>query len=569
MAEQVAAQKDPPVAAQVAAQMAALPGRTPEPGDAFERDIAALTGYQRHAVDAESKALCIIAGAGSGKTRVLTLRAARRIRDGTADADHTLICTFTRKAAHELRDRLRLYGVTVSAPATPGAAPGPGVRSGTLHQLALALLRRSSIDSGRPLPLVAEHRHRMLTTLTGDPAVASAVDIEVGWAKANCLTPTTYGDAARAAGRPAVLSVDQVVDGFEAYEASLHRRGVLDLDDVLLRSADLIHDDDGFAERMRWRYRHLSVDEFQDVNPAQFRLILALMGTAHDLCVVGDPNQAIYGWNGADPQLLNRLDEHVDGVEIVRLDHNHRSSPQVVAAASAALGTSLDVPPRSAAPDGPIPVVTTYEDDAAEAEGVVALLSHRSAEGVRWSDQAVLARTNDQLAVVREALGRAGIPCRIAPGPGTAPAGGAPVTARPGGAGPGRRPGQVEDRRSGGDGTEADAVELATFHRAKGLEWTSVAVVGLEDGYVPIIYAESDSAREEERRLLYVALTRASRDLHCSWARVRTMGRGQKVERQPSPWLAGVARVSRTGAGRTTPHDAVHRIAAIRAGLGT
>lgn len=512
----------------------------PSDDDLYVRDLGALTGSQRAAVDAESRVLCIVAGAGSGKTRVLTLRAARRIQDGTAEADHTLICTFTRKAARELRHRLRSYGVTVSVPARPGTPPSPGVRAGTLHQLALTLLRRSAIDAGRPVPAVVDGRYRMLSAITGDPALASAIDVEVGWAKANCLTPTSYGDAAELAGRPAVLSVDQVVEVFEAYQAALQRKNTLDLDDVLLRSADLIHDDAEFAERVRWRYRHLSVDEFQDVNPAQFRLILALLGTEQDLCAVGDPNQAIYGWNGADPRLLDELHLHVPGLEVVRLDENHRSTPQIVAAASAALGPSLASLPRSTAPAGAMPVVTAYEDDLAEAEGVVALLSRRSAEGLAWSDQAVLARTNDQLIVVRSELARAGIPCRTAPGP------------QGGGT---------------GDSTEADAVTLATFHRSKGLEWSSVAVVGIEDGYVPIIYAESDDARDEERRLLYVALTRASRELHCSWARSRRMGRGQKVDRQPSPWLANVARVSRMGTGRIAPRDAVARIAAMRAHL--
>ena len=92
-------------------------------------------------------------------------------------------------------------------------------------------------------------------------------------------------------------------------------------------------------------------------------------------------------------------------------------------------------------------------------------------------------------------------------------------------------------------------------------------MVGLEDGFVPIIYAASAEARDEERRLLYVALTRASRILHCSWARSRTMGNGRTMERQPSPWLASVARVSRTGSGRIAPRDAGRRIAEIRAGL--
>jgi superfamily I DNA/RNA helicase len=194
-----------------------------------------------------------------------------------------------------------------------------------------------------------------------------------------------------------------------------------------------------------------------------------------------------------------------------------------------------------------MPVVTGYDDDNAEAEGVVALLLDQSASGMRWSDQAVLARTHDQLAVVRRALSRAGIPHRVAPGP----------EAPPGGA--------VQPGASASD----EAVDLATFHRAKGLEWTSVSVVGIEDGYVPIIYAESIAALEEERRLLYVALTRASRDLHCSWVRARTMGGGRTMERRPSPWLAAVARVSRTGSHRTAPRDAAQRFAAMRADLGT
>ncbi len=516
------------------------PLETTGDGSLFVRDLAGLTESQRVAVDAEARALCIIAGAGSGKTRVLTLRAATRIRNGTAEADHTLICTFTRKASRELRHRLRSYGVTVSVPAQPGTPPSPGVRAGTLHQLALTMLRRSAADAGRPAPAIAERRYRMLTTITGDPALASAIDVEIGWAKAHCLDSASYGAAAELAGRPAVVTIDQVVDVFESYEETLRRKNTLDLDDVLLRAADLVHDDVEFAERVRWRYRHLSVDEFQDVNPAQFRLILALLGPEQDLCVVGDPNQAIYGWNGADPRLLDRLHLHVPTLEVVRLDQNHRSSPQIVAAASAALGPSLVTPPRSGAPAGVMPVVTAYEDDTAEAEGVVALLSQRSAEGLGWSDLAVLARTNDQLHVVRGVLERTGIPCQTAPDP-------------HGGAGASK--------------PEVDAVTLATFHRSKGLEWDSVAVIGLEDGYVPIIYAESSDAREEERRLLYVALTRASRELHCSWARVRTMGRGQKVERQPSPWLANVARVSRVGTGRIAPRDAVARIAAMRAHL--
>jgi DNA helicase-2/ATP-dependent DNA helicase PcrA len=205
-------------------------------------------------------------------------------------------------------------------------------------------------------------------------------------------------------------------------------------------------------------------------------------------------------------------------------------------------------------------VVTAYEDETAEAEGVAAALARRAAQGMQWSDQAVLARTHDQLAVVGRALARAGIPHRTAPGPEAA----APGVISSGGRPPGG-PDRSRETELGGD----DAVDLATFHRAKGLEWRSVSVIGLEDGFVPIIFAASAGARAEERRLLYVALTRAETELDCSWARSRTSGYGQKVERQPSPWLAAVEQVSTTGSARMAPDDAVRRIAQIRAGLGT
>ena len=537
--------------------------------------MSSLTEVQRQAVDSPARALCIVAGAGSGKTRVLTLRVARRIRDGSADADHTAVCTFTRKAADELRERLRLYGVPVSIPAAvAGGVPGPGVRAGTLHQMGLTLLRRHALDTGQPPPLVAEHRWRTIAGIVSDPAAATAIDTEIGWAKARCLRPGTYAEAALRSGRSVPVEADRVEQAFAQYEAVLAGKHSLDLDDVLVRAADLFHDDGGFAERMHWRYRHLSVDEFQDVNPAQFRLIRVLLGSRDDLCAVGDPNQAIYGWNGADPSLLTRLPQAIEGMVVVRLDENHRSTPQVVAAATAALGRTLTAPPRSVAESGPMPVVTAYDDEAAEAEAVAAALLERSEDGASWSDQAVLARTHDQLATMGRALARAGIPHRMAPGP-ESPAGDTATSGRAptgGGRGGGRGDGDSGGRRGsaggGGGGTRDDVVELATFHRAKGLEWPSVHVVGLEEGFVPIVYAASSEALDEERRLLYVALTRASRDLHCSWARSRRMANGRQMDRQPSPWLAAVARVSRAGTGRIPKRDTNQMIAEMRAGLG-
>jgi DNA helicase-2/ATP-dependent DNA helicase PcrA len=508
--------------------------------------LGSLTEPQRHAVDSPAAAICVQAGAGSGKTRVLTLRVARRIQDGSAEADHSVVVTFTRKAAQQLRQRLGGFGVGVAIPSTTGAAPGPGVRAGTLHQLALTLLRRHALDGGKPPPTVADHRFRLVSDIVGDPMVVPVVAAEIGWAKSRCLTPESYGPAATDADRSPSVPVDRVTDYFRAYQAALARRHAIDLDDLVVGAADLIFDDAAFAEGVHWRYRHLSVDEFQDINPAQYRLLEALMGDRRDLLAVGDPNQAIYGWNGADSGLITRLPTLVAGMEVIRLDENHRSTPQVVAAASAALGSAVHGVPRASGPAGPMPVVTAYDDETAEAEGVASRLLHEVEGGRTWAAQAVLARTNDQLSVVGGALKRAGIPFRMAPAPEAQPS---------------TRPGRA-------NAEENDAVELATFHRAKGLEWESVCVIGIEDGYVPIVHAATAAARAEERRLLYVALTRASEQLHCSWARSRRTHGGRRVDREPSPWLAAVAREARAGNGRITAVDAVRRIAELRAGLG-
>ncbi len=523
-----------------------------------------LTDAQLRAVDTPARALCIVAGAGTGKTRVLTLRVARRILDGTAEADHTIVCTFTRKAADELRHRLTHYGVAVSQPAGPGGVPTAGVRAGTLHQLALALLRKHAADAGRPPPDVSDRRWRDLVTLTGDRSTAGSIDTEIGWAKARGLDPGEYTAAVAAASRSVDVPVASVAETFAAYQELLHRRRQIDLDDLLLDAASLIESDLGFAQQIHWRYRHLSVDEFQDVNPAQFRLIQAIAGEAGDVCTVGDPNQSIYGWNGADPSLLHTLPSLMPGLEVVRLESNHRCTPQVVAAAVAALGPAQVAPPTSAVADGPLPTLTAYPDSQAEADGVAQRLSARAAAGTKWSDQAVLARTHDQLATIRQALDRHGIPCRFAPAA-------EEIELEPpqtGGAGAARLRPRAPAQETSGAAEPDGWVELATFHRAKGLEWPTVFVVGLEDGYVPIVHATTPDAIAEERRLLYVALTRAAVDLDCSWAQHRIMKSGRSMERQASPWLADLDVATRAGDSLGPTPASADRFADLRAALG-
>ncbi|MHB8505663.1 MAG: ATP-dependent DNA helicase UvrD2, partial [Acidimicrobiales bacterium] len=402
------------------------------------------------------------------------------------------------------------------------------------------------------------------------------------------------------------------------------RRGLVDFDDLLARCADALERDPSFAAAQRWRWRHVFVDEFQDVNPLQHRLLLAWLGDRLDLCVVGDPHQAIYGWNGADPHLLDQVTERWPSTQVVRLDANHRCSPQIVAAAAAVLGGE-GARLRSAREEGAAVAVREYGSGDGEAFGVASEVAAAHAEGFRWSSMAVLTRTNAQAVLIAEACRGAGVPVRVPGREGLlelpaarwalarlqersgaplavavadlaewAGAGGWAGAGARGWAGAGARGWAGAGAAGGGDLEAAgalqalaelarqaqhldptatvggwvatlpallgrdrdagsgDAVTVCSFHRAKGLEWPAVWACGLEDGLVPIGHATTPAALAEERRLLYVALTRAGARLACSWARERRFGE-RAVPRAPSPWLHAVAAAG--GAGCSTGID--------------
>ncbi len=371
---------------------------------------------------------------------------------------------------------------------------------------------------------------------------------------------------------------------YARYEDEKVRRGLVDFDDLLARCADAMETDPGFASAQRWRWRHLFVDEFQDLNPLQHRLLTAWLGSSTDLCVVGDPHQAVYGWNGGDADFLAQVPVRWPSTEVLYLDDNHRCTPQIVAVAAAVLGADGSRL-RSAAGDGPPAEVRAYPTDTAEAHGIAAGLRAAGSRGRRWASLAVLTRTNAQLITIQEALRAARVPFwspaqgallhdplvagildEIRPHPR------APMQAVTADLAEQARETQSSDelrtlvtvladlagvfQRQVPDGVAAqwlawlpsalsddprgprptEAVTLCSFHRAKGLEWDEVWVAGLERGRVPIGRATSPAAEAEERRLLYVALTRAGVALHCSWARQRTFSTGS-APRQASPWL--------------------------------
>ncbi len=511
---------------------------------------ARLTMAQREAIESEEPLLCVVAGAGAGKTRVLTLRVARRVRDGSIEPDRTLVTTFSRKAAEELRARLRSLGAA-------------GVKAGTFHRTALGLLREHRELRGRAAPQLLPDRRRLLADITtGDPRRTRALDGEIGWAKARLVAPDHYEAEARRHRRRSGMSTAQVADAYARYEAERSRRRLLDFDDLIVACADALAGDAEFAGSIRWRTRHLFVDEMQDVNPAQFRLLTAMLADEPDLFVVGDPNQSVYGFNGADPTLLDRLPELLRGTRVLRLDENHRCTPQVVAVATAVLrdggrrGDREVTPPTTTRVDGPVPAVVAHATDGDEARWAAARAKMARTPGRRWSSIAVLTRTNAQLAKVQAAMEAARVPAAVA-GADLGPASDLRAEAE-------RKPGDDPAPPPTPGPAGQDGVVLTTFHRAKGLQWQTVIVLGLGSNLMPIASAQTPAAIEEERRLLYVALTRAEEELWCSW--FEQAGDAASVQ-GPSPWLAPVQRTIaelQKGAAPTATGDVVARVAELR-----
>ena len=555
--------------------------------------VAGLNASQLEAVTTDGEPVVVLAGAGSGKTRVLTRRIAYRIATGETDPNRVMALTFTRKAAGELRQRLRAVGLR------------DAVAAGTFHSLALLQLRQRWAERHVNPPTLLDRKIRFVARLIGSnqgrKMGADAIDVvtELDWARARLVGPDDYPMAAAEAGRTPPLPAEQIGEILTRYQQEKRRRRLVDFDDLLMLAVRDLRSDERYAAAIRWRYRHLYVDEMQDVNPLQYELLSEWRGGRDDLFIVGDPNQAIYGWNGADPNLLRRFVRREPNATVVELADNYRSTPQILRTASALIAGRELAPNRA---DGPVPKITAYPDDRAEAEGIAQAIRDAHSVAGDWSDQAVLVRTNAQLTIIEQALADAGIATRLrgTTGPLASPelrtelalltkpdvdlhASLLDLEARVAEPPPVETVAAIERRANlaalvrlvhdyvmsdptpnglglaawigtlekGDADVDTDAVELATFHAAKGLEWPVVHVAGLEEGFVPIAYASTGAQLAEEKRLLYVAVTRAMDELHLSWAAERTFT-SKPVTRSASPHLGLLAdRIERLGVGPT------------------
>ncbi|MCX5393055.1 ATP-dependent DNA helicase UvrD2 [Streptomyces sp. NBC_00094] len=600
--------------------------QVPETADAV---LDGLDPEQREVALALSGPVCVLAGAGTGKTRAITHRIAYGVRAGILQPASVLAVTFTNRAAGEMRGRLRQLGAG-------------GVQARTFHSAALRQLQffwPKAVGGDLPrllerkVQLVAEAGARCRIRL--DRNELRDVTSEIEWAKVTQTVPADYPAAVAKSVRDAPRDPAEIGQIYAMYEQLKRDRAVIDFEDVLLLTVGILQDRHDIAEQIRRQYQHFVVDEYQDVSPLQQRLLDLWLGDRDNLCVVGDASQTIYSFTGATPDhLLNFRNRHPQAT-VVKLVRDYRSTPQVVHLANGLLNQASGRAAEhrleliSQRDPGPEPVYTEYADEPAEAEGTARRIRDLIAAGVPAGEIAVLYRINAQSEVYEQALADAGVPYQLRGAErfferqevreagialrGAARAGGndsllddaedlpsqvrAVLSTKGWTAQPPAGSGAVRDRweslaalvrlaedfaRAKSGATLSDlvaelderaaaqhaptvqGVTLASLHAAKGLEWDAVFLVGLTEGMMPITYAKTDEQVEEERRLLYVGVTRARLHVSLSWALSRAPG--GRASRRPTRFLKGLRPGSGSGSGSRGSFGAFGSVGAGAAG---
>ncbi|MFB7438437.1 MULTISPECIES: ATP-dependent DNA helicase UvrD2 [Streptomyces] len=586
----------------------------PQAPDTADAVLDGLDPEQREVATALHGPVCVLAGAGTGKTRAITHRIAYGVRAGILQPSSVLAVTFTNRAAGEMRGRLRQLGAG-------------GVQARTFHSAALRQLQYfwpKAVGGGLPrlidrkIQLVADAAAACRIRL--DRGELRDVTAEIEWSKVTQTVPTDYAAAAAKTGRLSPRDPAEIAQLYATYEDLKRDRAVIDFEDVLLLTVAILQDRHDIAEQVRSQYQHFVVDEYQDVSPLQQRLLELWLGERDSLCVVGDASQTIYSFTGATPDHLLDFRTRHPGATVVKLVRDYRSSPQVVHLAngllSQARGRAADhrLELISQRAPGPEPVYAEYTDEPAEAEGAARRIRDLIASGIPAGEIAILFRTNSQSEIYEQALADAGVPYQlrgaerffdrpevrkagaalraaarfgandsllddvvdlpsqvraVLSGEGWTsqpPAGSGAVRERweslaalvhlaqdfaaaKQGATLGDLVAELDERASAQHAPTVQGVTLASLHSAKGLEWDVVFLVGIAEGMMPITYAKTDEQIEEERRLLYVGVTRAREHLLVSWALSRSPG--GRPNRRPSRFLDGLRPGSVATAGRS------------------
>ena len=541
-----------------------------EPSLRAEEILAALDEDQRTVALATRGPVCVIAGAGTGKTRAITHRIAYAAAIGTMEPSKVLALTFTARAAGEMRTRLRSLGV-------------PTVAARTVHSAALKQLIYfwPTVFGGRTpdlmnskTPFLTEAVNR--ADLTGEIRITSRetmrdIATEIEWAKVSQVAPIDYLDQVNARQMKPRVKAEHIAAIYVAYESLKKQELAIDFEDVLLLTSAMLEEERTVRERVQDQYRYFTVDEYQDISPIQQRLINAWLGSRKDICVVGDPAQTIYSFAGATPVFLNTFTPRFPEAEVIRLSTGYRSTPEIAFAANALLRNSSMGQELTASNDhGLHPSVDGYKDESGEIAGILTQITALLSEGTAPQEIAILARTNSQLKGVERAMNSKGLPYQVRsterfferqdvrdflkqvrqasvlPTEGATWIDELRTIAQPyltgesidgiaallhlgreldsdDGFTPKTLRGflrEVEDRVTQNNPPTMPVVTLATLHAAKGLEWERVFLMGASEGILPLESGStgtSDAVVAEERRLFYVGMTRAKVDLHISY----------------------------------------------------
>ncbi len=565
-----------------------------------DRLLAGLDERQKEVAETLRGPLCVLAGAGTGKTRAITHRIAYGVATGTYDPQRVMALTFTTRAAGELLGRLRALGAD-------------GVQARTFHSAALRQLHYfwPVVAGGHP-PRILDGKGALIghaasaLKLRLDTAALRDTAAEIEWRKVSRLRLEEYARVAHSRTLPAQLSVDAMVALHQRYEDLKDERKQIDFGDVLLATAGMIENEPRVAEQVREQYRFFVVDEYQDVSPLQHDLLALWLGGRRELCVVGDASQTIYSFAGATSDYLVRFGSEYPEARVVRLEDNYRSSAPIVTLANRLMrgrpGALTLHAATEGAQSGPTPRVSAHVDDAAEAASIAQSIAQRIADGTPLESIAVLYRINTQSIALEAALRRFEVPVQsransrffdqqevkqailllrgasisivdeplfksvsdVLRGLGwrqdPPEGGGAERVAweslnallglaeeAPPGTSLADFVRELQRRQQQQHEPTRQAVTLSTLHAAKGLEWDAVYIAGLSEGLVPITFAQGLEAVDEERRLLYVGITRARRALELSWSKRASSAR---AERAPSRFLDEVrAPAAPSGAG--------------------
>lgn len=529
--------------------------------------LDALDPEQREAATALVGPVCILAGAGTGKTRTVTHRIAYGIAKGYFAANRVMALTYTNRAAGELRARLRSLGI-------------PAVTVRTFHAAALSQLEYFWPQyAGVPAPKVLESKAKLIAQIAEqqklhfDSATIRDLAAEIEWRKYSMLSLEEYEKSLDTRAAISGVSNRANIELQVAYEEAKIKAQRLDWEDVLILTLGLLRAEPRALAHVQQQYRFYTVDEYQDISPLQHALLDAWLGDHSDLCVVGDPNQTIYTFTGASSQFLRGFASRYEGATVVQLTRNYRSTGQIIAYANRLSREESGVEPLQATGQiGRAPLVRGFDNPAEEARAVTQQIRTRINEGAKPQDIAVLYRVNGQSEALENALAEAGIEVQVRGGERffNRPEVQAAIrairaevsiatekplfqtvsdilrslgwsAAAPEVAGAAREKweslnaivlicdemaegasladfaAELDERARSQHEPMRSAVTLSTIHAAKGLEWSEVFVVGLSEGYLPISYAKTATEIAEEKRLFYVAITRAKESLWLSW----------------------------------------------------